>query len=119
MFVITNERGYTKIVAQAILKHSDYIYNLIPSINKITSGSQFRIMVVLNDVQSIEIKALLKDLNIYVSHKNKANKIAIVTKKRFLLLYMSILRYIVKGKFKMFNNENLAEIWLIKGVYYD
>jgi hypothetical protein len=57
MFIITQERGYTKIIASGQLKHADYIKHLVPSIEKLAKDSDFRVMVILNDMKGIDVTA--------------------------------------------------------------
>ena len=87
MFIITHERGYTKILASGKLKHADYIKHLVPTIEKLAKDSDFRVMVVLNDMHGIELKAILDDLKFYIKNRRKFDKIVFMSNYLFIDSY--------------------------------
>ena len=114
MFIITHERGYTKIIASGKLKHADYIKHLVPTIEKLAKDSDFRVMVILNDMQGIELKAILDDLKFYIKNRRKFDKIAIVTTKKWIKISLGFFRHIISGEFKTFSKVDIAEKWITK-----
>ncbi|MED7789273.1 STAS/SEC14 domain-containing protein [Francisella sp. 19X1-34] len=114
MFIITTENGYTKIVAKGKLLHADYINSLIPSIEKLAKDDKFKIMVVMNDMKGIELKAVIDDLKTYIKNRNKFDRVAIVTNKKWVQVCLGFFRHIMSGEFNTFFNENSAEKWLNK-----
>lgn len=117
MFIITNENGYTKLIANGNLKHADYIHNLLPNIKKVAANNDFRIMVVLNDMQKAELKTILSDIKTYTQNKNNFDRIAIVTSKKWIQLSVGFFRHLISTKVKTFSNHNNAEKWLTRGLY--
>lgn len=114
MFNILKEDGYTKVVVEGKLKHSDYIDTLIPKLDELSKLGSIKIMMVMTDFAGIELKAILDDIKTVLKHRKTFNKVAIVTNKSWIKISISIFRCIITGHVNTFTNEQDAQQWLNK-----
>jgi hypothetical protein len=114
MFKITDESGYTKIVVEGKLKHSDYIDNLIPKFEKIVKTGSMKVMVIMDQFEGIGLKAMLDDLKTACKYRKDFHKVAVVTQSIWMKAGLNIFSIIVAGKVATFVNEHEAQEWLIK-----
>jgi hypothetical protein len=112
MFKISKESGYTKIIAQGKIKHTDYVDTLIPELESISASGSMKIMVNMTMFDGIELKAMLDDLKTVIKYRKVFDKVAIVSDKRWVKICSSIFRFIISGHTLVVESEEEAEKWL-------
>jgi DNA-binding protein HU-beta len=112
MFKISKEYGYTKIITQGKIKHTDYVDTLVPELESISASGSIKIMVDMTKFDGIELKAMLDDLKIGIKYRKLFNKIAIVSNKRWIKISIHIFKFIITGQIVVVENEDAAIKWL-------
>jgi hypothetical protein len=112
MFKVTREKNYTKVIAEGYLNHSDYTDTLIPALDEAVLLKSSKIMVDMTGFSSIQLKAILTDIQTGVRFRKDFTKIAIVSDKHWVKLCGSIFRCIVTGRILVVDTQEHAEEWL-------
>ena len=112
MLKISKESGYTKIIAQGKIKHTDYVDTLIPELESISASGSIKIMVDMTMFDGIELKAMLDDLKTVIKYRNVFDKVVIVSDKRWVKICSSIFRFIISGHTLVVESEDAAIKWL-------
>ena len=112
MLHVANEEGYTKIVVDGKLTHSDYVDILIPKFEEISKNGSIKIMTVISSFEGIEFTAIFDDLKTVYKHRKDFEKIAVVTNSAWINLGLNIFKAITSGEVKTFENEQDAQQWL-------
>jgi DNA-binding protein HU-beta len=111
MFKISKESGYTKIIAQGKIKHSDYVDTLIPELERISASGSVKIMVDMTMFDGIELKAMLDDLKTVIKYRKVFDKVVIVSDKRWVKICSCIFRFIILGHTLVVESEDAAIEW--------